>query len=535
MECDRSIWEAYDRAAARLVGHPSVRSVELGWKVSGGELKRQLAVRVYVDAKVPIEQLPPDLLIPPELAGLPTDVITVREQRFAGHSMRGGDKITRIVWNDEGSGSGTLGYIATRVADSKPVMLSNEHVFRNDRGSTQRERELFQPDISCRALGSRCNYVGFAIDGHMDDFTWQGAGPTPQKHFIDCAIGEIDKAKNDRGISKVGPIAGDRDITGVPIGPGNTPIAVKKMGARTGLTEGDIVSINSTGHEKVGPFEIQNQPLTVLIRATKGPSFDETFEVPAADQAPIAQRFQNMGVPGTVTQLPGNKLRFQIPFYFADHGDSGSAIVAGDRVVGLLYAVMVFVFTDKSGKDQAVPLGEALACHIGPVMARLGIRIDAASAISSGVPEPADRAFAVHEPELAERIAAFEADLGQSSRGRQLRALIRDHGSEIVDLVHHRKRVLSCWHRYQGPAFAALIVDAIRRPGRTIPRAHAGVSLARLLTEMRDILLREGGSSLRASVEENGEWLLGWLPSGGLVSDLVSGLADETQKERACG
>lgn len=60
MAFDRSIWEAYDRAAATLDGHPSVRSVELGWKVSGGDLKPQLAVRVYVDAKVPIDEVPPD-------------------------------------------------------------------------------------------------------------------------------------------------------------------------------------------------------------------------------------------------------------------------------------------------------------------------------------------------------------------------------------------------------------------------------------------------------------------------------------------
>jgi hypothetical protein len=526
---DSAAWDAFAAAQRELAHHPSIRSLELGWKVSGGELRPELAIRVYVDRKLPLSDIPPDLRIPQRIAGLPTDVLTVREERFLGHDMTGGDKITRIVWNEEGSGSGTLGYIATRLSDSKPVMLSNEHVFRNDLGSPARRRELYQPDISCRALGSNCNYVGYVIDGHIADFAWSPDGTNPQPHFIDCAIGELDDDDFRRGVKDLPPIAGSLDISATPTGPGSTPLAVSKMGARTDLTRGVVVSVNSTGHQKVGPLEIQNQPLTVLIRTTSGRMYSETYEVPASEKASIIQTFNDMGGPGSVTELPGNRLKFDVP-RFSDEGDSGSAIVTDTgRIVGLLYASVIFQFPIVVGGEtlsHTVPVGESRACHIGPVMSRLGIRIDPSTAPSAGVGSVMIRVgTGTRDVLLADRIAFIEQQLSASGRGQMLRSLVRDHGFEMVDLVHHRRRVTVCWHRHEGPAFAALVVDAIREPERAIPAEHRGVTLRLLLSAMCDVLLTEGSSALRAALQQNRDWVLEWISASDRVSGLIAALA----------
>lgn len=526
MWSESATWAAYARAQAELAQHPSVRSLELGWKVSQGRLQPELAVRVYVDRKLPLEEVPPDLRIPPRIAGLPTDVLTIRDEQFLGHDMIGGDKITRIVWNEDGSGSGTLGYIATRVADSKPVMLSNQHVFRNDLGQTERIREVYQPDISCRALGSKCNYVGFVKDGHIADFPWSPGGTNPQPHFIDCAIAEIDNADFRRGVKGFPSIAGSQDITKMPTGPNTSLMAVKKTGARTGPTEGVVVSVNSTGHQKVGPFEIQDQPLTILIRTTQGPAFSETYEVPADEKAEIVQMYNSLGGPGTVTQLPGNRLRFDTKL-FSDSGDSGSAIVTspGNRIVGLLYASAIFTFPTSDGGTQTVPIGESRACHIGPVMSRLGIRIDPSSTPSAGSEAVVERAWSgSRETAIGAHVAALEQQLGTTERGQMLRSLVRDHGIEMADLVHHRRRVTVCWHRHQGPAFAALVAEAIREPERSIPAEHGGVSLRALLSVMCDVLLTEGSSALRAALQQNREWVLEWVSSSDRIPGLVAAL-----------
>lgn len=524
-------WAAFARAQAELARHPSVRSIELGWKVSKGELRPELAVRVYVDRKRPLQDVPPALRIPSRIADLPTDVLTVRSERFLGHDMIGGDKVTRIVWNEAGSGSGTLGCIATRVADGKPVMLSNQHVFRNDLGSPERRRELYQPDISCRVLGSNCNYVGYVNDGHIDDFAWSSDGTDPQPHFIDCATGEIDDADFRRGVKGLPSISGSQDISETPTGPGGTPMAVKKVGARTGSTEGVVVSVNSTGHQQVGPFEIQDQPLTILIRVTQGVPFSETYEVPDGETAQTIETFNSLGGAGTVTELPGNRLRFTVP-RFSDEGDSGSAVVTtpGGGIVGLLYASVIFVFPIVEGgeiRTQAVPIGESRACHIGPVMSRLGIRIDPSTATSAAEPTAVRVGRGTHDTVLAERLAAIEGQLSASARGRMLRSLVREHGVEMVDLVHHRRRVTVCWHRHQGPAFAALVAEAARDSARAIPAEHRGVALTALLSAMCDVLLSEGSAALRAALRRNREWVLDWISSSDRVAGLISALARE--------
>ncbi|MDQ3691219.1 MAG: hypothetical protein M3406_14535 [Chloroflexota bacterium] len=535
---DSAAWAAFAQAQEQLAQHPSVRSIELGWKVSGGQLQSELAIRVYVDHKLPLTEVPPELEIPSQIAGLPTDVLALRDERFVGHDMTGGDKITRIVWNEPGTASGTLACIATRVADSKPVMLSNQHVLRSDLGGDERRREVYQPDISCQALGSNCNYVGYVKDGHIADFAWSQDGTDPIPHFIDCAIAEVDDADFRRGVKELATISGSLDISASPSGPSGGPLAVKKIGARTGLTEGVVVSVNSTGHQKIGPFEIEDQPLTILIRVTSGKQFSKEYDVPPGEKASIAQAFRDLEGPGTVTELAGNRLRFDVPM-FSDEGDSGSAIVtaAGGGIVGLLYASLIFVFPVVDGSEirsQAVPLGESRACHIGPVMSRLGIRIDPSTAPSAATEPPAVRVgFGTRDERLANRIAAMERQLTASRGGQMLRSIVRDHGLEMVDLVHHRRRVTAVWHRHEGPAFAVLAVEAIRDPERPIPAEHRGVTLAALITAMSNVLLAEGSAALRAAVQQNREWVLEWISSSDRLAGLLAVLAHKDPRTHA--
>jgi hypothetical protein len=296
---------------------------------------------------------------------------------------------------------------------------------------------------------------------------------------------------------------------------------------KTGTTEGVVVSVNSTGHQKVGPFEIQDQPLTILIRTTQGKAFSEEYDVPADKKAEIVQKYNNLGGPGTVTSLPGNRLRFAA-LMFSDSGDSGSAIVTSGnhRIVGLLYASVIFVFPTSNGDTQAVPLGESRACHIGPVMSRLGIRIDPSSVPCAGSEAVVERAWSgTRETAMAARIAALEQQLGATGRGQLLRSLVRDHGLEMADLVHHRRRVTVCWHRHQGPAFAALVAETIREPERPIPAEHRGVTLRALLSAMCDVLLTEGSSALRATLQQNREWVLEWISSSDRLPGLIAALA----------
>jgi hypothetical protein len=66
---------AKDRAAPVLLRLPHVTTVGIGGRVRGGQRIHELVIKVYVDAKVPADQLAPADRIPAEIEGLPTDVM----------------------------------------------------------------------------------------------------------------------------------------------------------------------------------------------------------------------------------------------------------------------------------------------------------------------------------------------------------------------------------------------------------------------------------------------------------------------------
>jgi hypothetical protein len=72
-----------DKAAAALRRYPNVVGVGVGYKLVGGERTSTVAIRVYVEKKVPEQELSPDEVLPKELETIPTDVI---EDRFRIHS-----------------------------------------------------------------------------------------------------------------------------------------------------------------------------------------------------------------------------------------------------------------------------------------------------------------------------------------------------------------------------------------------------------------------------------------------------------------
>jgi len=66
---------ARDRAEAVLLRLPNVTSVGIGGRVRAGRRIPELVLKVYVDVKVPADQLAPSERMPDEIEGLPTDVV----------------------------------------------------------------------------------------------------------------------------------------------------------------------------------------------------------------------------------------------------------------------------------------------------------------------------------------------------------------------------------------------------------------------------------------------------------------------------
>lgn len=129
---------------------PNVHAVGVGRKVAGGSSTQDLAIRVYVQRKLPRARLAGTEQLPPTIAGLPTDVIESTPARILppsavtisasaaacsvsrGHRQR--PILAGISAGHQGVAAGTLGFFARSAQRGSPdqvLVVSNNHVFAN--------------------------------------------------------------------------------------------------------------------------------------------------------------------------------------------------------------------------------------------------------------------------------------------------------------------------------------------------------------------------------------------------------------------
>ncbi|MBA3870721.1 MAG: hypothetical protein H0X30_16400 [Anaerolineae bacterium] len=232
------------QASEALKKYPGVVSVEVGMKQTARQIIQELVFRVYVQQKVPADQLAPDEKIPDEIFGVKTDVIQVDVPRLTNDDnkyrpLKGGIQIG----NDNGTSFGTLGCIARLTSDNSLVALSNFHVMMDGKQLTD-SSEIGQPsyvDLCCCS----CDVIGEVVAKQHDG-------------IVDCAV-----AKIKSGIGSSNTV---RLITGDIFGSHNAvigPSTVTKVGSTSDKTTGTIVSIthNTSANATEGTPARSNQIL----------------------------------------------------------------------------------------------------------------------------------------------------------------------------------------------------------------------------------------------------------------------------------
>lgn len=178
---------------------------------------------------------------------------------------------------------------------------------------------------------------------------------------------------------------------------------------------------------------------------------------------------------------------------FAWDGDSGSAVInAQNQLVGLLFAVL--------DEDAS----RAYACHIHPVMDRLGITPITVADPPVGPAGKAREDVQGFFDGVNETIPLRERLLA-TPKGAEIYREVLAQRAEVVALVNHRRPVTVAWHRSQGPAFLAHGVESVRNPGHLVPREIEGVARETLARRMAASLAEHGSPGLKASMER-------WLP-----------------------
>ena len=433
MSANTRIFEVHEEVKKELETIPGVRSVGIGLKEVEGQLTDQIAFKVYVDEKKPLSALEPEHIIPREVRGFKTDVIKIAEKRLitgAGpRPLVGGIAVSSLLPSGVQE-HGTLGCIAKVNGSPNKALLSNEHVFRH--GVATAQNTIFQPKHS-DSLGFVCNEVGHTAKGKDGNVSFNN-GTITADFYVDCAIATPDSDIGTKNlIFGMGPVAGFTDISNLVIND-TTAFQVKKMGATTGLTVGIIEDI--AFDDPVGSPEPRSLR-QIIIRPSPGRPFDKTFRVKADEKATIIAAFA--GHPVTITDVGGDKLRFQT-IVFALGGDSGSVLLNNSNsVVGLVFAMLSVRINTLKGQtieEVDIPVGKAMACHIGPVMEQMQVVIQTGTNPSSGETLPRIENLRRREPgddegDINRAVREVEEQLRATPNGDLFFGILEKHFAKL--------------------------------------------------------------------------------------------------------
>jgi hypothetical protein len=495
------------RAEAELRGIAGVRAIGVGVRSRSGALTGELVFKVYVDAKRSPTELTPDQMVPPDIAGVPTDVVTIgrgRKQCWdkGTRPLRGGLQVAQSPFDLTMESRGTITCIAT-THDGKTAVISNEHVLQH---RTSPDKTVYQPHYD-NCLGFNCNKIGVSTNGVRDHVSFAGT-----QYFVDCAIVVCDDDIDTRALL--------RRITN-PAGPGNTTVDLPPHVAGTVVVnDGKVVAVRDENEALVDLTRIAGTAIALpgeLVYKV-GNTTGLTVGVVSDFMGPLVDDVTHEQVNNVVLidHIAGYSDKDQVPLFSAE-GDSGSAIMnLANQVCGVLTG-------DYSVDNPPPTKHQTFACHIYPVLEQLGatIRISPDPVVPTGARTRDD-----DEPEpLAEPLHALRAQIADSPNGPRLLGFVERHGREAYDLVLHRRAVTVAWHRHRGAQFAALAARELRNRSQVIPQEADGVPLTSLLRAMAQVLDQCGSAELRTALGADEAWLLALLDGCESIPELLARLS----------
>jgi hypothetical protein len=451
---DPATFRLADETYRRLMSYPGVHTISVGAKRVGGRYTGTMSIQVLVTRKLPPHELRPDEMIPPEIQGVPTDVVEEGPATLlAGcvdindsskcRPLVGGSQVQARHGLDVG-GTGTLGCLARTkdLATNLLVLLSNAHVI-GDKDSHVGDK-VGQPAMCSVCSGCCSDTVGKVLR-------------FKKTAHVDAAIATIndDIPHTARQIKEIGTVMGTRRLSQHEAQ--TTLIDVQKRGASSGRTLGTVVGWVQQ------PLDIHNHNGSLYRTAT--------------DQLRISVRDPSK--------------------CFAIGGDSGSVVLDENRnVVALLHAATST--TGDTGFATPIQFVED-ELQIEILTATTEVHVDC-----SGGPSTT----------LAELAHPQAAELLDSAAGRMAADLFDRHLAEVRSLVREQLRVTAVWRRNGGPELIQLIAESARRPERPIPAEWNGLPLGDRVRRILDVLTRYGSAALRADIERYGSFLAG---CGGLT------------------
>lgn len=242
----------------------NVVGIGVGRKLRNGRATSTMAIRFYVEHKVPEKSVPKSDAVPDEIDGVPTDVIESGRlfaqatpiARTRLRPAKGGCSI-----GFEGDGFVMAGTFGCLVTDGRQrYILSNNHVLANE-NALPLKSPIYQPGLLDGGSTSRDRIASLS---RMIELL-----ATPNENRVDCAIAALDK--DTLGSPLVLPSVGK--LGSATTIPAAERMRVHKHGRTTGYTRGHITDISADVniHYDFGMARFVDQ---VIVEGDSGPFSD---------------------------------------------------------------------------------------------------------------------------------------------------------------------------------------------------------------------------------------------------------------------
>jgi hypothetical protein len=199
---------------------------------------------------------------------------------------------------------------------------------------------------------------------------------------------------------------------------------------------------------------------------------------------------------------------------FADHGDSGSAVVrtltnsagnAACEVVGILFAA------------DPPPTALAFMTPITPILDSFKLVIETATVpgdvrtVSPGAGVSAaaqpvaakDAVFPVSgESRLEHRVLEAQKEILATTAGQRAASLVRQHFSEAQVLFNGNRRIAAVWHRNGGPQIVQALAKAVEFHHQPIPKEIDGRPVLQSLRRIKNVMSRYASKDLASDLDE---------------------------------
>jgi len=481
-----------DAAKSSLLKIPNVVAVGIGFKETGKAFTEEISYRVYVEVKKERALLGPKEIIPPEINGIRTDVlsplIVTNDSDVCGNERRALDKHrplkAGIAISTDSTSYGTLGWFGT-LGDGTVVLLTNKHVLYDETNTTDNRKlktaqpQLGDPSTCCCCTCGSDNVIGESIIGIRDI--------TPASNTsVDCAIAKInpDIASNIvlrisnnsttevlRVDGKAAAVVGDK---------------VKKIGARSGFTKGTVIHIGDIAvavpNDSGGTAIALRQGQVLII-----PDTAETYQVKEGESK---FAFSNSGDSGAVILNESNKI---IALNWGgDRTTNNVAITVANNIQNVL--------------DKLSANGFALTLSVSPGGDSAPAKVDI---------------FRKEEPVPELNILERMRDANKQSL---LYWLFEKHHREIIQLINHSRPVTVVWQRNQGPAWVAALARAAREELYKVPFTINDISREMLLTRMEAVLISNGSEPLKMDIMKFKRDLIASVTRGQSIEDFAEAL-----------